>query len=81
MTYRFYTPDDTWTGNIGYNDNHVKFEQSMSPEEVSYLTGAGTVRADVIFYDEPDDPGGLNAFLSIFVTAGETREAFRAIWD
>ena len=81
VTYRFYTPDDTWTGNIGYNDNHVKFEQSMSPEEVSYLTGSRAVRADVIFYDEPVDPGGMNAFLSIFVTAGETREAFRAIWD
>ncbi|MCH8930716.1 MAG: hypothetical protein IIA98_07360, partial [Proteobacteria bacterium] len=50
-------------------------------EGISYLTGSGAVRADVIFYDEPDDPGGMNAFLSIFVTAGKTREAFRAIWD
>lgn len=81
VTYQFYAPVDTWTGNVGYNDNHVMFGQSMSPTGISYLTGSGAVRADVLFYDEPDDPGGMNAFLSLFTTAGDTRSDFTTIWD
>jgi hypothetical protein len=80
VTYQFHGRP-TWTGNIGYNDNHVKFEQSMSPKEITYQNAQGKVMADTIFYDEPDDPAGTNAFLSLFITAGDTRSDFTSIWD
>ena len=72
---------EQWSGNIGYNDNHVKFEQSMANGEGSYLNADGKEITDIIFYDELSDPAGTNAFLSLFITAGDTRSDFKSIWD
>lgn len=78
----------TWEGNIGYNDNHVNFETTMMPTMsggswvgARYKDAAGVAWDDVIFYDEPDDVSGKNAYLGIFTKAGKTKDEFKAIWD
>jgi hypothetical protein len=81
VTYLFRKPYSKWTGSVGYNDNHVMIEQSMSPKGTTYLDAQGKAMADTIFYDEPDDPAGTNAFVSLFITAGDKRSDFTAIWD
>lgn len=78
ITYNFHRPN-TWSGNVGYNDNHVKFELTMTPTTYSHTPGAG--RGDVLFYDEPDDVIGTNNFLSMFITAGDANKDFKSIWD
>lgn len=76
-----------WSGNIGYNDNHVDLvtdlygqgkrvgnesqEPQLMRDSVSYH--------DVIFHDEEDFPS--NHYLGIFTRAGETKEDYKAIWD
>lgn len=70
-----------WSGNIAYNDNHVKFEQDMTGSELTYLNADGEKQSDLIFYDEPDDPTATNAFVSIFTAAGNKRSDFNSIWD
>lgn len=44
----------TWEGNICYNDNHVKFENSFVPEGTDNVTIAGTTtpQLDVLFIDQ-----------------------------
>ncbi len=81
VTYQFREPYSKWSGCVGYHDNHVKVEQHMSPKGITYLNEGGKAMADTIFYDEPDDPAGTNAFLSLFITAGDNRSDFTAIWD
>ncbi len=68
----------TWSGNVGYNDNHVSFERSMTPTNYSHTPGAG--RGDVLFYDEPDAIG-INNFLSLFIAASDANKDFTSIWD
>jgi hypothetical protein len=65
-----------WEGYIGYNDNHVNFETRPDPYGRTYLTASGSQRTDNLFYDEPDDPAGTNAFLGVWTTAGDTQEDF-----
>ncbi len=73
---------NTWEGNVGYADNHVSFENELAPASASPFTDAqGTKRPDAIHYNEPNDPADLNAFLSIFTTAGDNTADFTAIWD
>ncbi|MGP1272618.1 MAG: type II secretion system protein [Phycisphaerales bacterium] len=57
---------NTWEGNVGYNDNHVDFEQSPTPDGASALqitggTGGGQAftRNDNIFMMESDTTGDL----------------------
>lgn len=71
----------TWEGNIGYNDNHVAFETAMDPKPVTYLTADGKSKADILFYDEPDNADGLNAYLGIWVKAGVKTSEFKGIHD
>jgi type II secretory pathway pseudopilin PulG len=70
---------DRWKGNIAFNDNHVEFLFELS--NGTYTNAAGQETADLIHYDEPDDPSELNHFLGIFIRAGEKRSEFKAIWD
>lgn len=70
-----------WLGNIGYADNHVDFETVLSPHGITYTTADGKRRPDVLFFDEPDDARGDNAFLGIFTKAGAERKGFKSIWD
>jgi hypothetical protein len=67
---------DKWEGYIGFNDNHVNFETRPDPQGLSYVTAARTWRTDNLFYDEPDDPAGTNAYLGVWTTAGDTKEDF-----
>lgn len=80
-TFRFHGSPTKWEGMIGYNDNHVNYELSVSPEGLTYNTADGRAWPDHPFFDEPDDKDGTNAFLGIFITAGPTRRDFTAIWD
>jgi hypothetical protein len=71
----------TWEGNIAYNDNHVNFETRMDPEGVTYKDAGDATFADCLFFDEPQDKAGRNAYLSIWAKAGPTPADFRSIWD
>lgn len=48
----------TWSGNIGYNDNHVKFEQSANPKDLTFtyrdLPVGERTKTDNIFLAEDD---------------------------
>jgi hypothetical protein len=68
-----------WEGNVAFNDNHVEFLSSVAAGK--YKTAAGAERQDVLFYDEPDDAGGTNAFLGIYIGAGGSPPEFKTIWD
>ncbi len=73
---------NSWEGNIGYADNHVAINQSLTPDSAKPFTDAGgTLRPDAVHYNEPNDPTDLNAFLGIFTTGGDTTKDFTAIWD
>lgn len=81
-TYLIHGGRKTWEGNIAYNDGHVDFLTSLSPAEMpSYATATGGKQQDCMFFDEPDDPSAGNAYLGIFLTAGEKPGDFHAIFD
>ncbi len=71
----------TWEGNIGCNDGHVNFETRMDPTEITYKVAGGGTKPDVLFYSEPDDSDGLNAYLGIWVKAGMLPAEFKGIHD
>lgn len=71
----------TWEGNIGYNDNHVNFEKVMDPKPVEYRVAGGKFKADILFYDEPDNTDGLNTCLGVWIKAGEKPSDFKGIHD
>lgn len=59
----------TWSGNIGYNDNHVKFEQSADPKDLTFtyrgLSKGNRTLSDNIFLAESDvDRTNLNGSAS-----------------
>lgn len=70
-----------WEGSVGYNDNHVNFETQINGSTAEYTDAAGVKWHDHLFYDEPDDPTGANAFLGIFIKAGPAPSDFVSIWD
>ncbi len=59
-TLGFYSPDDEWSGNIGFADGRVEFENTPSPDglRISYASGQAS-GADNIFVnvDETDTNG------------------------
>ena len=79
-TLRIHGPAGSWEGNIGFQDNHVDFHRALAPEPIWYTTSAGARAADVLFYDEPDDPAGANAFLTITIPAAGVPGG-TPIWD
>jgi len=80
-TLRIHGAPTTWEGNIVYNDNHVAYETSMMPPGITFKDSAATTWSDCVFFDEPNDPTGRNAFLGIFTSAGDNPAAFKSIWD
>lgn len=70
-----------WEGNIAYNDNHVAFESTLAPESCPYTNDQGKTWFDHLFFNEADDPTGLNNFLGNYNAAGPTPGAFKTIWD
>lgn len=77
---------ESWEGNVVYNDNSIQFETSMAPETKSWDekpksdTSRKVYRTwrDVLFFDEPEDPNGINNYLVNVKKAGEGMEL---IWD
>jgi prepilin-type N-terminal cleavage/methylation domain-containing protein/prepilin-type processing-associated H-X9-DG protein len=80
-TFLIHGTRNAWEGNIAYNDGHVSFETRLDPTGTTYKDAAGKSWTDCLFYDEPDDPAGTNAFMSIWTKAGSTNAAFKGIWD
>lgn len=76
-----------WSGNVVFNDNHVEFiKDHFAPGQPTatgkqYLDKNDKKLPDMAFFDEPDDPKSGNNFLGIFIKAGDTPAAFKAIWD
>jgi len=70
-----------WEGNVAYNDGHVDFETRMNPDNLTYKTADGTQHTDFLFYDEPDDPTGLNSLLVVIGRSAPERDALRYWWD
>lgn len=83
-TLRMHRPRNRWQGNIGYQDNHVDLETEMAPEDVLYWvrgrSGADAFARDTLFYDEPDDASGGNAYLTITIPVAGVPGG-KAIWD
>lgn len=91
-TCAFYGQGKAYTGNFSYNDNSVRLLRPglAHGEPLPTLDGThdfptitvdGQARADIPFYDEPDDMTQTNTFLGIFIEAGATKKQFKAIWD
>jgi len=81
-TFLIHGGPTTWEGNIAYNDNHVYFETSLTPEMALYRADApGVEQPDCLFFDETDDASKTNNFLGIFTKAGATKADYTAIWD
>jgi prepilin-type processing-associated H-X9-DG protein len=87
-TFLIHGPRDSWEGNIAYNDGHVNFETSYTPENVRYRprgsapgTSPKADKPDNIFFDEKDAADGKNVYLGIWRRAGSKPEAFGGIWD
>jgi hypothetical protein len=58
-------------------NSSANHQQPLTPNQLA----ANKPVPDVLFYDEPDDAEGTNAFLGIFTKAGEKPGEFKAIWD
>lgn len=71
----------TWEGNVAYNDNHVNFEVSMSPDSTPYPTRSKQSQPDCLFFDESDDASGINNLLTVITTNGAAEGDVTTIWD
>ncbi len=54
-TLPFHKPTDRWAGNVGFNDGHVRFETTPTPDAISYRTLASATAPDNLFADETDE--------------------------
>ncbi len=86
-TFLIHGPRDSWEGNIAYNDGHVSYETTYTPDGVTYAFGkadaAGkpAAKPDNIFFDEKDAADGKNIYLGIWRRAGATPKDFGGVWD
>ncbi len=71
----------TWEGNIGFNDNHVEFNNATTLFAGHYSDATGAKKPDCLFFDEPDAGLSGNNFLGIFIKGGTSRKDFVSIWD
>jgi hypothetical protein len=77
-TYLIHGGRTTWEGNIAYNDNHVDFETTMFPNTIQIKDRPWQ---DCLFFDEPEDKEGTNAFLGIITKGAATLREVTFIWD
>lgn len=74
-----------WCGHVAFGDSHVTGVPNVWAEhdgwDCTYVDSTGGRWVDIMHFDEPDDPKGVNSVLGIFATAGPTPAAFRSIWD
>lgn len=80
LTFLAHGTDDMWEGHVVHTDGSARFAFTLAPDGLTYQSTSGT-RPDVLFYDEPDDIGPHNTFLSVFVDPGPAGDAYRAVWD
>ncbi len=80
-TFLIHGGRNSWEGYVAYNDGHANFETRTDPSGVIYKDAAGKWLSDCLFFDEPDDAAGTNAFMSIWTKAGATNGEFNGIWD
>lgn len=80
-TFRFFSEQSSWRGHVGLTDGSVALMTSMLAPGISYSDAQGVKRADILFFDEPDDTSRTNHYLTITTHAGERDSNFRAIWD
>ncbi|MFM7052940.1 MAG: type II secretion system protein [Planctomycetota bacterium] len=71
-----------WEGNVGFNDNHVSYEEKFQPDNIQQITVGTTTQDDNIFAQE----GGLNgadSYLCVCksVTGGGTTYNFNITCD
>ena len=83
----------TWRGHLAFNDNHIDEKaveltggKPFTSETLRYktsggMTTPGTERADVIFFDDPDDSAHANTYMGVFTRAGQRIEEWKGIWD
>ncbi len=71
----------TWEGNIAYDDNHVNFETSTTPESAPRLTKEGKTKPDCLFFDESSEEPWPNNFLTIITEGGMNEQDAKTIWD
>jgi prepilin-type N-terminal cleavage/methylation domain-containing protein len=50
-TLRFYTPDQEWSGHLGYGDGHVEFSKTPTPEGLRVAATGSTDTDDSSFLD------------------------------
>jgi hypothetical protein len=79
LTFLIHGNPKKWEGNLAFADNHVEFVTQMRVG--TYLDRQMKSHQDILYFDEPDDAAGTNAFLGIFTKAGPTPAAFKSIWD
>jgi hypothetical protein len=85
-TMRIHGGKNSWEGNVAYNDNSLQFETSLAPETTTWSERPSAETSgkkfkswrDVLFFDEPQDPNGINNFLVNVRKAGAGMEL---IWD
>ena len=80
-TFLIHGSRSSWEGWVAYNDGHVNLETRTDPEAVVYKDAAGKKWSDCLFFDEPEDANGTNAWMSIWTTAGDAKGDFTPIWD
>lgn len=79
LTFLILGTRSRWEGHVAFADNHSEYVSTTIASK--YTAPNGRLKDDVLFFDEPDDASGTNAFLGIFIKAGATRGEFKAIWD
>lgn len=87
-TLKFFGAGSSWSGFQGYNAGHVSFSKdSLANGRVVprgspvYTANDGKIWPDLWSHDEQDDTKGGNAYLGIFLKAGETPANYTAAWD
>lgn len=86
-TIKLYDDNDTWTGHVVANDNHVDLNKSsighLKPfsGRTTYKDAEGKKHPDLMFWDEPADTQGINNIMGMFTKAGAKNTDFKAIGD
>ena len=81
-TLRIHGDKDQWEGNMCYNDNHVTFERTFSPEGLDRIGTGSTALLDNVFLAEPT-ANGRDSLIQIVtqVTGSGATTTHVASWD
>jgi prepilin-type N-terminal cleavage/methylation domain-containing protein len=70
LTLEMHGGKKEWDGNICFNDNHILYTKTFSPDNVSFINAQGESVPDNVFKNDapdggPTSPNGLDAWLVI----------------